>query len=146
MKRTLFLLATATLLFLPALSVAGDVLFYPVDIYVDSGERPLAAWQIEVHYNDADISITGVEGGDYPFTEPPYYDHPGMRSGRIILATFTTERKAPAGRLRVARLHLMEEGDGDGRFSIRLVLAAGPDGEPFEAEINAVRTRGDNHE
>ena len=146
MKRTLFLLATATLLFLPALSVAGDVLFYPVDIYIDSGKRPLAAWQIEVHYDDADISITGVEGGDSPFTEPPYYDHPGMRSGRIILAAFTTDRKAPAGRLRVARLHLMEEADGDGRVSFSLILDAGPDGEPFEAGINAVRTRGEDHE
>jgi hypothetical protein len=145
-KRSIFLLALTVLCFLPAPAVAGDTLFYSVDIYIDSGERPLAAWQLEVHYNDADITIVGVEGGDRPFREAPYYDHPGMRSGRIILAAFSTDRNAPAGRLRVARIHLMEEGDGDGQVEYSLILAAGPDGEPYEAEINAERTRGGNHE
>ena len=145
MKRSIFLLALTVLCLLPISAVAGDIAFYPVDIYIDTGEKPLAAWQLEVHYNDTDITITGVEGGDHPFGEPAYYDHLGMTQGRIVLAAFTTDRNAPSGRLRVARLHFMEEADGEGGISIRLILTAGPEGVPYEAEVNAIRTRGEYH-
>ena len=146
MKSSILLFILTAFCFLPVAAIAGDTLFYPVDIYIDTGESPLAAWQLEVIYDDADISIVGVEGGDRPFTEPPYYDHPGLTEGRIILAAFSTERDVPSGRLWVARLHLMEEADGDGRIDYRLILTAGPDGEPYEAEIKAERAHGGNHE
>jgi hypothetical protein len=146
MKRTLFLLVISALFFLPALAVAGDTFFYPVDIYIDTGEMPLAAWQFEVLYDGSDINIVGIEGGEEPFAEAPYYDPAGLTEGRIVIAAFTTGNAPPRGRTRVARLHLMEEGDGEGGVRVRLIVTAGPGGETYEAEIDAVRERGGNHE
>jgi len=123
--------------------------FRPVDIFLDSGDARLAAYQVEVRYDRSQIKIVGVEGADTEeaegFNPPPYFDRKGMDAGRIVIAAFVTDDLlAPAGRTRVATLHLRVEGEsdapGDGApgMSVRLVTAARPGGERIEPEVELV--------
>ena len=84
--------------------------FVALDVYIDSGATPLAAYQIEITAGPGAV-IAGVEGGVAgPFHEPPYYDPAALRGGRIVLAAFNTGGDLPHGRIRVATLHMREEG------------------------------------
>ena len=125
--------------------------FRPVDVFLDSGDARLAAYQVEVRYDRSQIKIVGVEGADAEeaegFNPPPYFDRKGMDAGRIVIAAFVTDDLlAPAGRTRVATLHLRVEGEsdapGDGAdvpgMSVRLVTAARPGGERIEPEVELV--------
>ncbi|HEU4339022.1 MAG TPA: hypothetical protein VFS19_03050 [Planctomycetota bacterium] len=110
--------------------------FVAVDVYVEAGDRKLAAWQVEIGTDDR-AAIVGVEGGEPAvYRDPPTYDPAAVQGGRIILAALTTG-DAPSGRVRVARLHLMESArvDLEGK-----VLAAGaPGGARFDAKVTLVR-------
>jgi len=110
--------------------------FVAVDVYMEAGDKKLAAWQIEIGTDDR-AAIVAVEGGEPAvYREPPTYDPAAIQSGKIVLAAFTTG-DAPSGRVRVARLHLMESAkvDLDGK-----VLAAGaPGGARFDAKVTLVR-------
>jgi len=124
--------------FLLLLSLASsgqqDVRFVALDVYVDTGDTPLAAYQIEIVTK---ALIVGVEGGEPAFySEPPYYDPRALRGGRIILAAFTTAVKPPAGKLRVARVHLQDTGKSD--YKTRLMTAATPGGERIPVTITLV--------
>lgn len=133
--------------------------FRPVDVFLDSGDARLAAYQVEVRYDKSRVKIVGVEGADAEeaegFNPPPYYDHKGMDAGRIVIAAFVTDDLlAPAGRTRVATLHLRVEGElKDERrgeredelegepvagMSVRLVTAARPGGERIAPEVELV--------
>jgi hypothetical protein len=83
-----------------------------VDIFIDSGETPLAVYQVELRATAGDIRIVGVEGGDAAaFAEPPHYDPAALLEGeRIVLGAFSTGDALPAGRTRIARVHLRIEG------------------------------------
>jgi len=93
---------------------AGPARFVPVDVYIDSGARPLAAYQFEFVAKNA--QIVGLEGGDSVFKDAPYYDpaalHPSAPSPdeRIVVAAFSTAADLPRGNTRIARLHLMMNG------------------------------------
>ncbi len=108
--------------------------FRAVDVWVDSSV-PVAAWQIEVRTTTGDAQLVGIEGGEGPFAEPAYYDPRALGGGRIVLAAFTTGQPLPAGRHRVARLHL-READGPAEQTAYLVVAAGADGEPVAAAVS----------
>ena len=111
---------TALLVFLlccslPTISQASTR-FEAVDVIVDSGETPLAAWQIQLNYDPTTLSIVGIESGNSAYNqgEPPTYDGKGLRSGRIIIAGFGLNKdQLPKGRCYVARLHLEVEGATD---------------------------------
>ena len=110
--------------------------FQAIEIFVDSGEALLAAWQIELTIDDA--TIVGVEGGEpEAWREPPHYDPEALMGGRIILAAFTTG-EAPAGRVRVARLHVEASGDAAERAVIAAVVAATTDGERIPIEVECI--------
>lgn len=106
--------------------------FVTVEIYAQI-DSPIAAWQIEL---DCDARIVGVEGA----SEPPYYDPAALQGGRIILAQFTTEPNPPAGRVLVARVHLMETGRTG--YRANLMAAAAPGGERISPRIDLVRLGG----
>jgi hypothetical protein len=57
--------------------------------------------------------------------------------GRIILAAFTTG-EAPAGRVRVARLHLEAAGDASERAVIASMVAATEGGERIPIEVECI--------
>ena len=116
-----------------ALVPEQETRFVAVDLYADTGGRPLVAWQIELECN---AKIVGVEGGE----KPPYYDPAALQSGRIILASFTTEPNPPAGRVLVARVHLQETGKTD--YTAKLMAAASPGGARIEPKIEIVRAGG----
>ena len=60
------------------------VRFAPVHIYLDSGDRSLAAYQFELKATAGQIEIVGVEAGEHKaFSEPPYYDPAALAKDRM---------------------------------------------------------------
>jgi len=111
--------------------------FVAVDVYVEAGEKKLAAWQVEISTDDR-AAIVGVEGGaPAAYREPPTYDPKALQGGKIVLAALTTG-EAPSGRIRVARVHLMESEPC--HMEGKVVAAATTGGERFDAKVTLVRT------
>ena len=110
--------------------------FTYVDVYIDSKDKPLAAWQLEFSAG-ASVAIVGIEGGEHPaFKEPPYYDPAAMSHERVILAAFSTARDLPTGRTRVARIHLQITGDVKPRYQAKPTTAAGSDGKAIPVTVS----------
>src|SRR5262245_47301946 len=81
--------------------------FVAIDIHVDSKSQPLAAYQIEFWDSSKVAKIVGIEGGQHAaYREPPRYDPAALQNDRVVLAAFNTGDDLPAGRTRIARLHL----------------------------------------
>jgi hypothetical protein len=99
--------------------------FRYVDVFVDAKAAALAAYQVEFAVEAGKASVVGIEGGEHPAfaRTPPYYDPAAMGQNRVILAAFSTDEVLPHGRTRVARIHLMIEGDG-AQYAMKLVTAA----------------------
>lgn len=114
------------------------VRFQAIDLYVDSGEHRLVAYQVEMRFDKSRVEVVGVEGGEAEvFKGAPHYDPRGLAGGRLILAAFTTDHKnAPRGRTRVARSHLRIEGEGQPDLGIRLITAAEPGGQRIKAKVD----------
>jgi hypothetical protein len=106
-----------------------------VDVYIDSGNVPLAAYQFELAAETGDFRIVGIEGGEHPaFAEPPYYDPAALQNDRVILAAFSTADELPTGNTRVARVHVMIEGNPP-QYLVTLSVAATKDGSRIPVDI-----------
>ncbi len=115
----------------------GRVHFVPVHVYLDSGDKPLAAYQFELRARTGQIKIVGVEGGEHPaFREAPYYDPAALMNDRIIIAAFNTGRDLPHGRTRIATIHLQILGDAEPQYELKLIVAANEEGEKISADLN----------
>ncbi|MXY57494.1 MAG: hypothetical protein F4Y41_14055 [Gammaproteobacteria bacterium] len=130
-------LAVAVAGFVSVVAVGeAKIRFVPVDVFLDSPE-PVAAWQFELKDRNAGMTVVGVEnGGSDVFGRAPYYDREAVNRGeadRIIVADYSLaeESALPSGRIRVATLHLMIEGDAD--LELELVAANTADGRTIEA-------------
>ena len=111
-----------------------DVRFEAIDVIVDTGQVPLAAWQFEIQSRSPGVEIVGIEGGEHEaFADPPYYDPRAMNNDRVILAAFSTADELPHGRSRIARLHLQLEGPGPREFEVQVNVMATVGGEPIPA-------------
>ena len=116
----------------------GNPRFVPVEIHLDS-PQPVAAWQFELQDRNGVMKVVGIErGGMAAFPDAPYYDREAVAQGdadRIIVADYTLAdaSRLPRGRMRLATLHLMLEGDAD--FELHLVTATTPDGRVIDASI-----------
>lgn len=125
----------------------GSIRFETVDVFVDPGATALAAWQLEVTPRTREgtsVTLVGIEGGGdaeggahAAFAKPAYYDPAALSpegDGRVILAAYSTSKDLPTGRTRVARLHVMIEGDApDGAtFDISLRIAADAQGREID--------------
>lgn len=118
------------------LALPQEARFTAVDVWIDT-PRPLAAWQVEIRTS---APVVGVEGGEpTAYAEPPFYDPRALQGGRIVLAAFTTDPAPPAGRIRVARLHLRETGPAE--LSSKLVAAAAPGGARLDAKLELARVK-----
>ena len=122
---------------------AGDaaVQFRAVDIYVDSKEMPLAAYQLEFSVTNAASAakIVGIEGGESPaFSEPPFYDPQAMQHERVIIAAFSTNTvdNLPKGKTRVATIHLQTARAVEPEFALKLETAADTTGNRIPAETS----------
>lgn len=110
--------------------------FAAVDLFIDSGDRPLGAYQLEFRAMNVGAVIVGVEGGDAaPFKEAPFYDPAAMRHERVILAAFSTAVDLPRGRTRIARIHLMTRADSIPEYQTTLITASTGEGRKFEATL-----------
>ena len=113
--------------------------FVPLDIYIDS-PAALAAWQFELKDRNGAMKVVGVEnGGHAAFPRAPYYDREAVARGsasRIVVADYSLadESMLPIGRVHLATLHLMLEGEPD--FELRLITATTPEGSAIDASIS----------
>ena len=127
----------------PGLSRADEteVRFAALDIHMESAE-PVAAWQFELSEAAGRMRVVGVENGDSPaFAKAPYYDRKavnGGRADRIIVADFTLRPAAelPAGKVRIATVHVRLTGDSEPEYVLRLVTAGNAQGEPVPASVH----------
>lgn len=121
------------------------VTFAAIDVFVDAGRTPLGAYQVEVKAvappnaaAEPDVKLIGVEGGDGVFKAAPYYDpaalHENQLRDRIIIAAFSTAADLPAGRIRVARLHVQVTGPAP-TYSLTLMTAGAADGRKIDARV-----------
>jgi len=116
------------------------VRFAPVHIYLDSGDKPLAAYQFELKATTGRIKIVGVEGGEHAaFKEAPYYDPAALAKDRIIIAAFNTGRDLPRGRTRIATVHLQILGADEPEYELDLTVAADADGRKLPAKLSLER-------
>lgn len=122
----------------PATNAA--IRFRTVDVFVDSKDKPLAAYQLEFAVTNTSAKIVGIEGGEHPaFAQPPFYDPKAMQRERVILAAFSTEAadKLPKGKTRVARIHIQSSGTAEVHFETKLQTAAGADGKKLQAAVSS---------
>ena len=137
-----WLLASVLLLSLQMVSAGPQAAeraarFETVDVFVDTRDKPLAAYQLEFFAAAGDAKIAGIEGGAHPaFATPPYYDPKAMQQDRVILGAFTTDdaEALPVGTTRVATIHLQTMGIDPPDFQIRLQAAADAAGRTITAE------------
>lgn len=116
--------------------------FEAIDIYLDSGEAPLAAWQVEIKAaggGAGDVKAVGIEGGEAAvFKGPPFYDpaalHEDQLRERVILAAYSTEGSLPKGRVRVARVHVQVRGPAP-EYTATVMTAGTADGSRIEAKV-----------
>jgi hypothetical protein len=113
------------------------VRFAPLNIYIDSGNKSLAAYQFELKATTGQIKIVGVEGGSpEAFKEAPYYDPAALQNDRIIIAAFSTSGNLPKGRTQVATIHLQIIGQVEPQYELKLIVAADADGNEIPTKIS----------
>jgi hypothetical protein len=131
------LLLGSVLTFIAPLSASAQTRFLTLDVFVDSGTAPLAAYQLEVHDGMGVAKLVGVEGGEVGvFQSPPHYDPRALQAERVVLAAFSTAKAdgLPRGRARVATLHYQVTGEAAPRFEVKLQTAATANGGKISAK------------
>ena len=146
MKKVIIIILLSISIMVPVLARQTDseypeiqpkVRFAPVHIYLDSGNKPLAAYQFELKAAAGQIKIVGVEGGQHKaFEEAPYYDPAALTNDRIIIAAFDTGSELPKGRTRIATIHLQIIGDAEPDYELKLTVAADADANEIPAKIS----------
>jgi hypothetical protein len=124
--------------------VAADapIRFAPIDIIIDTDDQPLAVYQVELIAKGQHVQIVGLEGGEHPaFREPPHYDPVARQrpQERVVLAAFNTAEASqlPAGKVRVATIHVQITGAGEPTLEAKLDVCAGVDGKPVKGTVQA---------
>ena len=115
----------------------GRARFCAVDIYLDSGSTPLAAYQLEFSSTNGMAKIVGIEGGEpTPFRNAPFYDPKALQHERVIIAAFTTlpATQLPSGKFRVATIHLQIPAGVEPAFTIKLQTAADSHGNKISVQ------------
>ena len=111
--------------------------FRAIDVFVDSGTHPLAAYQLDVAASAGTARIVGIEGGAHPaFKTPPYYDPKAIQRERVVLAAFNTSpaEQLPRGQTRVATIHVQIDGTTAPNFTAKVETAATKDGAPISVQ------------
>jgi hypothetical protein len=122
----------------PALE-EGRSRFGAVDIYVDSGSTPLAAYQLEFAATNGVAKIVGIEGGEHAaFRQPPFYDPKAIQHERVVLAGFSTADAAglPTGKTRVATVHYQTTDSQPPRFELKLQTAGDAQGNKLHVQAS----------
>lgn len=115
----------------------APIRFTAIDITLDPNGKPLGAWQLNVAALADGVTIVGIEGGDHPaYADAPYYDPAAIQRNRAIIAAYSSAPNLPTVTTRVARIHLMFQGDQRPDFTVNLTTAANALGEPLEAQVS----------
>jgi hypothetical protein len=117
--------------------------FAYVDIFIDSHDKALGAYQFELKATTGHVTVVGIEGAATgPFAKkPPYYDPAAMGQDRVIIAAFSTDAGLPVGRTRIARVHVMIEGlpeDSKPKYDVNLTVAADNEGKSIAGSTATV--------
>ncbi len=134
------LFAAVAVMWIVSESAVGELLpeprFFAIDVFIDSGDESLAAWQVDIRDTRGLARLTAVEGGEHEaFREPPHYDAKALRNHRVVLIAYDLGQSLPTGRTRVATLHYTQERAGQPMFDAVLVAAANPDGRALDARV-----------
>ena len=116
--------------------------FRALDVFIDTGDAPLAAYQFDFRATGADVKLVGIEGGEHAaFAQPPYYDPRALSAAepRVIVGAFSTADKLPKGRTRVARLMVHVQGDAPPTYHADLQVAASTDAKPIATATVSVQ-------
>ncbi len=114
--------------------------FEYIDVFIDPGNKSLAAYQFELKTDSNTAQIVGVEGGEHAaFKSAPYYDPTALSKNRIIVAAFNTSSDLPKTKTRVARLHMRLTGDA--KYQLQLESSAGADGSDLGAAVTFEKGR-----
>jgi hypothetical protein len=119
--------------------LARSAEFAVYDLYIDSGENALAAYQVKIQDKNAAIKVISVEGGTHPaFREPPFFDPKAIQKNVIKLAAFRLEptEKLPQGKTHVASLHVALETGAQPNLVVVVEAAAGPSGRKLRVEAS----------
>jgi hypothetical protein len=145
MKKVIAIIILSISVMVPVLARQSDseypenqskVRFAPLHIYLDSGNKSLAAYQFELKAA-GQIKIVGVEGGQHKaFAEAPYYDPAALANDRIIIAAFNTGSELPKGRTRIATIHQQIIGDAEPDYALKLTVAGDADANEIPAKIS----------
>ena len=119
----------------------GVPAFIACEIYIDSGDRPLGAYQLEVVADRAGAKIVGVEGGYHEqFKDAPFYDPAALNGGRIVIGALSLAEgpNLPRGEFRAARVHFMVD-DAQTGFAVKVHTAGDERGAVIEIKARAER-------
>jgi hypothetical protein len=108
--------------------------FQAIDIFVDSGSQPLAAYQL-TFVGPNGTKIVGIEGGNHTaFAEAPYYDPQAIQREEVVIAAFNTAPagQLPTGRTRVATIHVQTNTKSTSAYKLEVSAAAAPDGKQIK--------------
>ena len=137
----LALLGLVAASFVVAPAERGAPAFVACEIYIDSGERPLGAYQLEVVADRPGAKIVGVEGGEHAeFKDAPYYDPVALNGGRIVIGALSLAQAdaLPRGEFRAARVHFMVD-DAQTGFAVMVHTAGDERGAAIEIKARAER-------
>lgn len=116
--------------------------FEAVDIFIETRDKPLAAYQLEFAITNGVAKIVGLEGGEpAAFREAPFYDPKAIQHERVIIAAFNTSSPAPSGRTRVATIHLQVSGELPKEFEVKLQVSADGRGNKIPAIASAQKRK-----
>jgi len=116
----------------------GRKRFCAVDIFVDSGSTPLAAYQLRFGVTNGFAKIVGIEGGEHAaFRKPPFYDPKAIQNEVAIIASFSTLAPAelPFGKTKVATIHLQTTGTRPPEYELKLQTAGNAEGKKIECQV-----------
>jgi len=128
-------------------SASKAISFMPMVLMIDSGDVPLAAYQVKISAKQSGVKLVGIEGGAHKsFSDAPYYDPTALHqagNATIILAAYSLDTHLPHGKCRVATLHLQVTGDAEitPEFNIELTVVSDHQQQPIAATAQLLRTK-----
>ncbi len=118
----------------PSPVVVASARFAAFDVFVDSGEQALGAWQFEWSAGGG-VHVVGVEGGDGVFAKAPYHDPATLESGHVTVAAFAVDGALPRGVCRVATMHVAIDDGATAAPAVILTACANGAGETVSGRI-----------
>lgn len=116
-----------------AVGVPTGPTFAALDVFIDPGAEGLAAYQVEIKDAAGVAKIVGIEGGEGVYKAAPYYDPAAMEHERVIIGALSTSADLPKGLVRVARVHVMLEGEA--KWEAKLMTAGAPGGRKLDGVV-----------